>query len=472
MKNTKLVCTIGPSCLDEVTLKRMIENGMDVVRINMSHASHSFAEEIIQKIRKLNIDMNRNVGILIDTKGPEIRIGDLGVACVRLIDSQQILLSPKPTDLSKGIININERTLSFSLDIDNLILIDDGNIKLVVVGINNEDIICRVLEGGILKSNKGVNVPNCEIQTTFLSDQDKNDILFASRIGVDYIALSFVRNSNDVLDVNDILISERNEHTQIISKIECKSAIDDIDDIIKVSDGIMVARGDLGVEIELEKVPCVQKNIIKKVRNKGKLCIVATEMLASMETKQRPTRAEVSDVANAVIDGVDAVMLSGETAIGSYPIETVKTMFKIIEETEKSLDHHKILNDCYEEDNSDTTSVLAYSTVEAANMLKVKAIVVTTISGYTARRVSNYRPNCPIIAVTPIDDTATSLSLSWGVIPVIIGKCNSTDEIINVSTEIAKNNVDLNKNDKIIITGGFPFEEAKTTNFMKVEEIN
>lgn len=472
MKNTKLVCTIGPSCSDEVTLKRMIENGMDVARINMSHASHSFAQDIIQKIRKINKDMNKNVGILIDTKGPEIRIGDLGVSCVRLIDSQQILLTPKPTDLSKGMINITEKKLSLSLDIDNLILIDEGSIKLVVIGINNEDIICRVLEGGILKNNKGINIPNCELLVEFLSDQDKSDILFASRIGADYIALSFVRNSNDVLDVNDILISERNEHTQIISKIELKSAIDDIDNIIKVSDGIMVARGDLGLEIELEKVPCVQKNIIKKVRNKGKICIVATEMLASMESKQRPTRAEVSDVANAVIDGVDAVMLSGETAVGSYPIETVKTMYKIIEETEKSLDHHKILNDCYNEDNEDTTSVLAYSTVEAANMLKVKAIVVTTISGYTARRVSNYRPNCPIIAVTPIDDTATSLSLNWGIIPVIIGKCNSTDEIIDVSTEIAKNNVELNKEDKIIVTGGFPFEEAKTTNFMKVEEIN
>lgn len=471
MKKTKMVCTVGPSCKNEETLKKMIENGMDVVRINMSHATHEFAEHIVSTIRKLNEELNKNIGILFDTRGPEIRVGKFKDGYIKLEEGDRVTLTPEDADGENHRINISYKELSFNLDIDSMILLDDGNIILTVIGIDNEEIMCKVIEGGILKNNKSINVPNTELDIEFLSVEDKNDIMFASRLKADYIALSFVRNANDVLDVNDILISEKNEHTQIISKIECSSAINDIDNIIKVSDGIMVARGDLGVEIELEKVPCLQKDIIKRTRNKGKMCIVATEMLASMESKQRPTRAEVSDVANAVIDGVDAVMLSGETAVGSYPVETVETMYKIIEETEKNLDYHKILTDCYNDCETDTTSVLAYCTADTANMLKAKTIIVSTISGYTAKRVSNFRPNCPIIATTPIANTATSLSLNWGVIPVVIDRCNSTDEIVSSSVEIARDHIKLNAGDKVIITGGFPMKKTKNTNFIKVEEI-
>ena len=350
-------------------------------------------------------------------------------------------------------------------------MLDDGTIKLMVTGIKNTDITCKVIVGGMLKDNKGINIPDTDLDIDFLSVSDKNDILFASKLNADFIALSFIRNANDVLDVNDILIGEKNEHTQIISKIENERAVLDIDNIIKVSDGIMVARGDLGVEIELEKLPYIQKNIVSKVKEKNKICIVATEMLSSMETNIRPTRAEVSDIANAVIDGADSVMLSGETAIGMYPVESVETVYKIINETEKNLDHNKMLLKKIDEKNLDNTSVLAYSTVEAANLLNAKAIVVSTISGYTARRVSGYRPNCPIIVTTPESSTATSLSLNWGVVPIVVKKFGSTDDIIENAKEQVVKMLDIKEGDKIIITGGFPIKKTRSTNFMKIENL-
>lgn len=471
MKKTKLIATVGTSCSDEKTLKEMILKGMDVVRINMSHATYAFAEDIVKKIRKINKQMGTNVGILFDSKGPEIRVGIFKEGFIELKDGDILTLTPEKADGSFNRINISERKLSLCLDIDSLLLLDDGNIELIVTGIKNEEITCRVVQGGILKNNKGINFPNNEIDIPFLSQEDRNDIELACKLNIDYLALSFVRSANDVLDVNDILIEERNEHIQIISKVECRSAIKDIDDIIKVSDGIMVARGDLGIEIELAKLPVIQKDIIKRVRSKGKICIVATEMLASMEEKPRPTRAEVSDVANAVIDGVDSVMLSGETAVGKFPIETVEMMTSIIVETENNLNYHQMLIDSYKDVNCDTTGVLAYSTVDAANMLNTKGIIVSTMSGYTAKRVSSYRPMCPIIAITPEPKTATSLSLNWGVVPIIVDKYDSTDEIVKSAVQVAKKELELNSGDKLIITGGFPLKKNRNTNFIKVEEI-
>ena len=471
MKKTKIICTIGPSSMDDNILEKMINSGMDVARINMSHCTHDLATEICNKIRNLNKKLNKNVGILIDTKGPEIRVGKFLNGFIELIEGDTVILTPSKADGSDNRINISHSKLSRSLDIDSIILLDDGTIKLMVTGIKNTDITCKVIVGGILKDNKGINIPDTDLDIDFLSVSDKNDILFASKLNVDFIALSFIRNANDVLDVNDILIGEKNEHTQIISKIENERAVLDIDNIIKVSDGIMVARGDLGVEIELEKLPYIQKNIVSKVKEKNKICIVATEMLSSMETNIRPTRAEVSDIANAVIDGADSVMLSGETAIGMYPVESVETVYKIINETEKNLDHNKMLLKKIDEKNLDNTSVLAYSTVEAANLLNAKAIVVSTISGYTARRVSGYRPNCPIIVTTPESSTATSLSLNWGVVPIVVKKFGSTDDIIENAKEQVVKMLDIKEGDKIIITGGFPIKKTRSTNFMKIENL-
>ena len=439
MKKTKLICTIGPSSIDDEILIKMIKEGMDVARVNLSHSNHDFASLVVEKIRKINKKLNTNVGIMFDTKGPEIRVGTFKNGYIELKEGNIVTLTPKESDGTNGMINITHKNLSRSLDIESVLILDEGAIELSVIGIKNTDIMCKVIRGGILKDNKRINVLDTPLDIDFLSIADKDDILFSSNLDIDFLSLSFVRNANDVLDVNDILIGERNEHTQLISKIENQSAIDDIENIVKVSDGILVARGDLGVEIELEKLPCAQKMIVRKAQEKNKICIVATEMLSSMETKTRPTRAEVSDVANAVIDGVDAVMLSGETAIGNYPKEATATITKIIRETEKNLDYKKMLMDKNSDKKEDTTAALAYSTVDIANMINVSAIVTSTNSGYTARRVSSYRPNCPIIATTPDKKTATSLSLNWGIIPIVVKKFNSTDEIIeNAKEEVKK----------------------------------
>ncbi len=471
MKKTKIMCTIGPSCMEDEVLKSMIEEGMDVARINLSHASHEFAESAVKKIRKLNKELNKNIGILFDTKGPEIRICNLKEETLELTQNDLVILTPNKADGTNGKINISERELSLYLDIDNIIYLDDASVELKVIGIKNTDITCRVIKGGIIRNNKILNVPGVEVNIDFLSRDDKKDILFASNLNVDYIALSFVRTANDILDVNDMLIGEKNEHLQIISKIETSSALEDLENIIKVSDGIMVARGDLGIEMPLAKIPSIQKEIIRKTRNKNKICIVATEMLASMEYKKRPTKAEVSDVSNAVIDGVDAVVLSGETAIGSYPAESVKMMKDIIVETENTLDYHKFLEEKYTEKNADPTTVIAYAAVDTANMLKAKSLVISSMSGYTARKVSTYRPSSPIVVTTPYKDVATGLSLNWGIIPVVVNKFNCIDDIIENSKEEVRKIMDVEEEDMIVITGGFPTKNFRSTNFIKIEEL-
>lgn len=471
MKKTKLICTIGPSCMEDDILISMIKEGMDVARVNLSHSTHEFAEDVVNKIRMLNEKLNTNVGILFDTRGPEVRVGKFKDDMIELKEGEKVILTPSKADGTRGKINITQRNLSYDLDIDTKILLDEGTIELIVTGIKNTDITCKVIRGGILKNDRTLNVPDVELSVDFLSSSDKDDILFASKLNVDYVALSFVRNANDILDVNDLFIGERNEHTQIITKIENRSAIDDIENIIKVSDGIMVARGDLGVEMPLEKLPTIQKRIIKETRKKNKICIVSTEMLSSMENKIRPTRAEVSDVSNSVIDGVDAVMLSGETAIGMYPIESVKMMSNIIKETEESLDYHRFLEEKYTDKTADSTLVLAYAAADAANMLKTRAIVVSSISGVTARKVSIFRPYSPIIVTTPYKFVATSLSLNWGVVPVVVDEVNTTDEVIQTAKTEVRKLMDIEENDKIIITGGLPLKNSRSTNFIKIEEM-
>lgn len=471
MKKTKLICSIGPSCEDEEILKEMILKGMNVARINLSHSTHEFAEDIVKKIRKLNKELNTNVGILFDTKGREIRVGEFKEGYIELFKNDVVVLTPDKANGENGRINISQKKLSLDLDIDTRILLDNGNIELIVTGIKNADITCKVVLGGILNNGATLNVPDVELNIDFLSLADKNDILFASKLNVEYLALSFIRNANDILDVNDMLIGERNEHTEIISKIENQSAIDDIENIIKVSDGVMVARGDLGAEIPFAKLPSIQKKIISEARKKNKICIVSTEMLSSMEYKTRPTRAEASDVANAVIDGVDAVMLSKETAVGMYPVLSVEIMCDIIEETESSLDYRKLLLEKYEEKNVDNTTVLAYTAVDASNMLKSKAIVVSTMSGYAARKVSTYRPNSIVIVTTPNKDVAQSMSINWGLIPVVVDKASSIDEIIENARKAVESIVEVEKGDKIVITGGFPIKRSRGTNFIKIEEL-
>jgi pyruvate kinase len=469
MKKTKIICTIGPSTNSREMFLKMMENGMDVARINMSHASHDEARNIIYTIRELNKELGKNVGILIDTKGPELSLRTLSKEDITLYPGENIALvqTLSNTDNTKFMVNYPE--LIEDIKKGDKLLLSDGKIELEVIAETEVDVICEVKVGGVIKDNVGLNIPNVNVNIDFLSIADKNDIAFASSIDADFIALSFVRNANDVLDVNDMLIALRNEHMQIISKIENKRAIDDLTNIVKVSDGIMVARGDLGVEISFEDVPHLQKKIVNASLKANKICIVATQMLATMQNNPRPTRAEVSDVANAVMEGVDAVTLSDETAIGNYPIETIRTMRNIITNMEDNLEGDNLGNK-WASDADDITKVIAESVVNSANKLKAAAIVSSSISGYTAKMISSFRPKCPIIVTTPNEFTARGLSLNYGVIPVLAPLFDSTDDIVSNGLKEVKNLIPLH-NDTVIITGSFP-SNVNTTNFMKIEHID
>lgn len=469
MKKTKIICTIGPSSDSREMLRSMMENGMDVARVNMSHASHDQARNIIYTIRELNKELGINVGILIDTKGPELSLKTFKDCDVELQQGDNIVLTGKQVSENDSKFIVNYPGLIQDVKKGDKILLEDGAIELVVVEETMDDVICEVLIGGVIRNNIGLNIPDVDITVDFLSIADKNDIAFASSIDAEYIALSFVRNANDVLDVNDMLITLRNDHTQIISKIENKSAIEDLDNIIKVSEGIMVARGDLGVETSFEDVPHLQKKIVHASLLANKVCIVATQMLASMEHSPKPTRAEVSDVANAVIDGVDAVMLSGETAIGMYPLETLETMKRIVINMENNIDYNKFMIEKQDVAQNDITTIIASNVANSANKLKAAAIVASSISGYTAKMISSFHPSCPIIVTTPSEQTARSLSLNYATIPVVAPMYESTDEIVANGLNEVKNLIPL-ENDIVIITGSFP-SETNGTNFMKIEQI-
>ncbi len=469
MKKTKIICTIGPSSDSREMILKMMEEGMDVARINMSYASHDQARNIIYTIRELNKELGKNIGVLIDTKGPELCLKTFKDGEVRLEEDDTIILTSKEVSDNDSKFIVNYPGLNQDVKKGDKILLEEGKIELVVIDETLDDVICRVVSGGTIKNNIGLNIPDVNLNIDFLSIADKNDIAFASSIDADYIALSFVRNANDVLDVNDLLISLRNEHMQIISKIENRSAVENLDNIIKVSDGIMVARGDLGVETSFEEVPHLQKKIVKASLKANKICIVATQMLSSMQYTNRPTRAEVSDVANAVIESVDAVMLSGETAIGMHPLETLKAMKKIIVNMEDNLEYDKPIERQDEDVLDDITIIIASSVVDSANKLKSAAIVASSISGYTAKKISSFRPRCPIIVTTPSAQTARSLSLNYGTIPVVTPMFNSTDDIVSNGLNEVKKLIPL-ENDTVIITGSFP-SDIHNTNFMKIEKI-
>lgn len=468
MRKTKIICTIGPSTYGRENLKGLMEAGMDVARINMSHATYDQARTIIYTIRELNKELNKNVGILVDTKGPELCLNTLNGQDYPVQAGDRIIITTEEAGRNKFVINY--ANLIDDVKKGDRITLGDGKIELVVIDETLEDIICEVKNSGTIRNGIGLNVPNININIDFLSVADKNDIAFASSIDADFLALSFVKNANDVLDINDMLISFRNEHMQIISKIENKSAIEDLDNIIKVSDGIMIARGDLGVEISLEDVPHLQKKIVNASLKSNKICIVATEMLSSMECNLKPTRAEVSDVANAVIEGVDAVTLSGETAVGAYPIETVETMNRIIINMENNLDYDKFKNDRGCNNEESITAIIASNVADSANKLNSKAIVASSLSGYTAKMISCFRPKCPIVVTTPNVQTARGLSINYGTIPVITPMFNSTDEIVENGLKEVQKLIPL-EDSTVIITGSFPVNNSNT-NFMKIEKID
>ena len=470
-KRTKIVCTLGPASEKEEVLTALIENGLNVTRMNFSHGSHEEHKGRMDLVKKVREKLNKPVALLLDTKGPEIRTGNFDQPEVLLEEGQKFTITMKDVIGTKEICTVSYKGLANDVVAGDTILIDDGLVGLRVEEVNGDDILCIVENSGIVKNHKGVNVPGVKINLPALTDKDISDIEFGISQGIDFIAASFVRKVSDVLAIREVL--ERNNATdiQIISKIENQEGVDNLDDIIAVSDGIMVARGDLGVEIPTEEIPVVQKMMIAKCNKAGKPVITATQMLDSMMRNPRPTRAEVTDVANAIYDGTDAIMLSGETAAGKYPVEAVKIMATIAKRTEETLNYDNLLEK-NSRNNETVTYAISHATCTTAVNLNASAIITSTSSGHTARMVSKCRPKCPIIATTNDERVMRRLALTWGVYPVKAEVAGNTDEVIENSIETSKNAGYINNGELVVITAGVPVGISGTTNLIKVHVIS
>lgn len=468
MKKTKIICSIEPSSCNPDVMEQMVYAGMNVARINFSHATLEEKQNVVSVVKEVRKRTGEHIAILYDTKGPEFRNGMLENDEINLVEGKTIRVVKENVLGNEERFSVNYPKAIDSLKVGDIILLENGLMKIEVISIENDGVTCKIIVGGILGNKKSLNVPGVNLDIPFISDIDREDLIYACLNDGDFIALSFVNTKDDVLAARKIFKEYGREDIKVISKIESAMGFDNLDDILEVSDGIMVARGDLGVEIPLQTLPFYQKTIIRKCREFGKICIVATEMLETMKKNARPTRAEVSDVANAVLDGTDAVMLSGETTTGKHPIEVVKYMAEICENAEKYYDYNKTFNSIRE---VDITETIAKSVVDSAAMLDVKVIVVATMSGYSARKISNLKPNSFILATCPSDEVARSLALNWGVYPKTVQVYNSTDEIVEDAKIHAANFLNLQKGDIIVITGGFPNNITKKTNFIKIDEI-
>lgn len=472
MKKTKIVCTIGPASESPETLEELIEAGMNVARLNFSHGDHDEHLARIERIREISEKLGQPVGIMLDTKGPEIRTHKMEDGVVEITKGDTVRISMNEVLGTKEKFSVSYENLIHDVEVGMQILLDDGLIELQVKELDhdNQEIVTTALNSGVLKNNKGVNVPGASLNLPGLTEKDRSDIQFGLENGINFIAASFVRRTSDVLEIKEILEENDSLHVQIIPKIENQEGVDNLDEIIAVSDGLMVARGDLGVEIPVEEVPIVQKQMINKCRAAGKPVITATQMLDSMQQNPRPTRAEASDVANAIFDGTDAIMLSGETAAGDYPVESVRTMSNIAIRTEMSL----IDQDAYALrafDQSDTTEAIGQAVGHTAKNLNIGTIVAATESGHTARMISKYRPKADIVAMTFSDETALNLTLKWGVQPYVAEKPESTDDMFNVAARFVVEENYAKEGDLIVITAGVPVGESGTTNLMKIQMI-
>ena len=471
MKKTKIVATIGPASESEEVLKKLFTEGVNVARLNFSHGSHQEHKLKIDRIKKLRREMDIPIGIMLDTKGPEIRLGDIDGE-VLLKSGDEFILTNKDLLGDEKIASISYKDLYKDVRVGGKILIDDGLVELLVKEIRGEEIITEVENSGLVSSHKGVNVPGANLNLPALTERDIEDIKFGIKEDIDFIAASFVRSREDVLAIRKVLEEERDYTTKIISKIESQRAVEEIDEIIEVSDGIMVARGDLGVEIETEAVPIVQKEIIKKCNIVGKTVITATQMLDSMIRNPRPTRAETNDVANAVLDGTSAVMLSGETASGKYPLEAVVTMRKILEYTENTIDHDEILENRIRDVEKSMTNAIGRSACVIARDLGAEAIITATTSGNTSRAIAKFRPETPIIASTPFEKIKNQLSLVWGISPVKVLNFKDTDNLIDASMEVAVSKGFIKSGDLVVLTAGVPAGIAGSTNLLKIESVS
>ncbi|NHM28322.1 pyruvate kinase [Desulfofundulus sp. TPOSR] len=470
MRRTKIICTIGPACEQVETLMEMMRAGMNIARLNFSHGTHEEHARRIANIREAAGRVGKNIAILLDTKGPEIRLGYLEKEPVVLKAGQRVVLTTENIKGTPERLPITYAGLPRDVAPGNTVLIADGLIELRVIGSNGHEVECEVVHGGELTSQKGVNLPGVPVNLPAITEQDIRDIKFGIEQELDFIAASFIRSASDVLAIRRIL-EEHGADMDIIAKIESKEGVENLDEIIKVADGIMVARGDLGVGLPVEEVPLIQKAIIEKCNLAGKPVITATQMLESMIHNPRPTRAEASDVANAILDGTDAIMLSGETAAGHYPVEAVKTMARIASRVERALPYEEILQRRGRALARTVTDAISHATCTTAQDLGAAAIITSTETGYTAKMVSKYRPRAPIIAVTPVARVLRKLALVWGVQPLLVGRTRDTDSMIASAIEASLAADLIKPGDLVVITAGVPVGVHGTTNLLKVHTV-
>ncbi|HHX36444.1 MAG TPA: pyruvate kinase [Clostridiaceae bacterium] len=475
MRKTKIVCTIGPATDDETILQKLIQQGMDVARLNFSHGTHEEQLQRVNLIKRISREENRPVAILMDTKGPEIRTGRFKDGGCYLNPDSEVWIRSEEILGNEKEFSVTYKYLAQDLKPGNLVLIDDGLIELRVLETTSEDVRCHVVNGGHVSDRKGINLPNVRVHLPALTDKDVEDIEFAIENDFDFIAVSFVRRATDVYHVREILEKNKGEFIQLIAKIENQEGVDNFDEILDASDGIMVARGDLGVELKAQHVPIIQKQMIEACYSKGKPCITATQMLDSMMRNPRPTRAEVSDVANAIIDGTSAIMLSGETAAGKYPLQSFAMMNEIACSTEDSIDYWEFFRTgrhaAAPSSAPSVTNAVSHACCTTAMDVKAKAIVAVTIGGRTARMMSRFRPECPVIAPTTSERCLRQLSLSWGVVPILSDEIYTTDELFEAGMQRALDTGLVAEGDVVVISGGTPVGVSGMTNTLKVQTI-
>ena len=466
MKKTKIICSIGPASNDIDTFTKMVAAGMNVARVNFSHATMEERQIVIDLVKEVNKVENKNIGLLFDTKGPEFRNGLVEEGGINLIPGKTIKIVKENVVGNSERFSVNHPQAIDSLNIGDIVQLENGLMKIEVIAKDSDSVTCEIINGGILESKKSLFAPGVKLDIPFISQDDYEDIKYACLNDGDFLALSFVSSAADVEEAKKI-IADVNGKIKIIAKIESKTGIDNLDEILEVCDGVMVARGDLGEEISISLLPVYQKEIIKKAREHGKFCIVATEMLESMKKKPRPTRAEVTDVANAVLDGTDAIMLSGETTMGAYPVKAVEYMASIASDAEEhSAKHFKYMG------KIGRTECIAKAAADMASYVDISAIAVESISGYSATMVSNFRPNAPILANCTTAKVARSLALNYGIYTCLVPLMNDTDELVNLVMHKTMEYFKLQANDRIIITGGLPgLLNEKLTNFLKLETI-
>ena len=467
MRKTKIICTLGPSTDQEGVLRELVANGMNVARFNFSHGSHEEHLGRFEKLKAIREELGKPVAALLDTKGPEIRLKDFKNGTEMLEAGQTFTLTTRDVEGTKEICSITYKDLPQDVQPGGTIMLDDGLIKLQIVTVNDTDIVCKVLNNGKIKNKKGVNVPGVHLSMPYLSQKDREDIIFGVQNGFDFIAASFVRTAQDVYDIRNLL-NEYDSNILIIAKIENREGVNNIDSILSAADAVMVARGDLGVEIDFTELPGIQKDIIDRSFSFGKPIVTATQMLDSMMVNPRPTRAEISDVANAIYDGTSAIMLSGETAAGDYPVEALKTMSAIAERTENE-EHYRPQR--HAEIQISVSDATAHAACLTAKDVNAAAIVTVSESGNTARLLSKYRPKQPIIACVMDEQVQRQLSLSWGITSLLMGPAHSTDELIEMSTALAEKNGYLHNGELAVVTAGVPVGVSGTTNMIKIHMV-